>query len=329
MAARVRWLIAIVLSSTGCPGSEAVAVPDGGTSNDAVAPDDLPPSNCPRGPAPPVTWCRERREGYSVGSAAQFSEGSRFVTDWVNVTSGSSGRVESIFGERGIVIESVATGSFAHRMSVTCSDEGRVAVQRGTTGNRRTRYDTADRVLSYEYDENADDMFESRWFQFYDERGDLTRQEHDTGIDTPIDRIHAYTYDDRQRMVTATMDRDADGVIEMTWYHVWDELDREIEQTAVDDNGEPIERWRWTYDGPRLLQTEITGLDPYRWTYRYDERDRWVVLEFFDTQANVLDARATQTYDEQDRPLEYSQDDGFNESIDYRVWWEYCEVSDP
>jgi hypothetical protein len=319
----MRWSL-LLLVCAGCPEAASVG-PDELTDPEDVPPDivELPPSNCARGEAPPITWCRERRTGYSEGSASRSRQGSIIVDDWTNITNNGAGHTETIYGD-GFPIESHSTGTFAGGMTTVCSDQGRVSIQHAYYAVIRQYFDTANRVQSFEWDAEHDGVFESRYFYSYDARGNLIRQEHDTGPGTPIDAIAAYEYDGRDRMLVSTSDTGADGNIDFTVLHTWDDGDHEIEQSQLDEHGEPVGRWTWTYDGDLLLVTEVSGFDAYRWTNMYNERRRLSSTEYFDVANETLDAISRQTYDELDRPLAFLEDDGVDGTTDLRVEWDYC-----
>ncbi len=281
----------------------------------------LPPSNCARGTAPPVGYCRERREGYSVGTSTQSSQGAVFIQDWTNVTSNAYGHVETIFGD-GFPIERHETGTFAGDMTTICDASGRVSIQHTWSAAIRIYYDTANRMRSYELDEGRDGVFETRDIYSYDEAGNMIRGTRDSGAGTPIEAETVYEYDERNRMMSATVDRDADGDIDQLVLHEWDELDREVLQEQYEHH-EIVARWRWTYDGARQVTTELEG--NYRWTNSHDERDRVIGVEFLDLVAGRVDAVSTMRYDDLDRRTEYVEDTGVDGTVDARVTWEYCD----
>jgi hypothetical protein len=313
----------LLLVCAGCPDA-ASPTPDELTDPEGIPPDvqELPPSNCARGAAPPITWCRERRTGYSEGSASQSSQGAIYVIDW-NIKNQGAGHSETIYGD-GFPIERHATGTFTGEMTTVCSDDGRVSIEHASYAVIRQYFDTANRTRSFEWDAQLDGVFESRYFYSYDARGNLIRQDHDTGPGTPLDLIFAFDYDERDRMIAATTDIGADGELDGTAIHVWDDGDHEIEYQAFDQHGEPIDRWTWTYDGDLLLVTEMFGPSAYRWTNTYDARKRLSTTESLDVAAGVVEALITQHYDELDRPIAVTEDDGVDDTIDLRVEWDYC-----
>ena len=311
-------LLILAIVCGGCPGIEAMPEPAPELPPAPAIDEPLPPSNCARGTAPPITWCRERREGYSTASASQSSSGPRYIQDWSNGT--SSGHVETLYGD-GFAIERHEVGTFASQMTTVCDEQGRVSIEHSKFAATRIYFDPANRPLSNERDENFDGVFEYRNFYTYDPAGRLVRDAHDRGPGTPIDRVFLYDYDAAGRRSTSTIDLEGDGDVDAWTLHTWDALDRETMQEYF-EHGELVSRWRWTFDGPRPLATEIEG--NYRWTNSYDERGRMTGVESRDLVTDTIDAISINTFDELDRMIDSVVDDGLDGTIDDHIVWDYC-----
>lgn len=258
------------------------------------------------------------REGYSTASASQSSSGPLYIQDWTN--GDSSGHVETLYGD-GFPIERHAHGAFASHMTTVCNEDGRVSIEHSAYAATRTYFDTANRPLSGERDENFDGVFESRDFFTYDDAGRMVRDDHDGGPGTAVDRVVIYDYDADGRMSTATIDRDGDGDIDSTMINDWDDLDRRTMQEQY-EHSELVARWLWTYDGPRELTTEIEGT--YRWTNSHDERDRVIGVEFRDLVTDTIEASSTHRFDERDRMIDYVLNNSVDGTVDEHIAWEYC-----